>query len=56
MTIPKSYAASTDFDCEFALEYPIRPASMALAQNCFYTNTPPAPKFCTTVGETQDNH
>ena len=27
------------------------PASMDLAQGCFYSSTPPAPKFCTTPGE-----
>jgi hypothetical protein len=30
---------------------PFVAASAALAQGCFYTNTPPSPKFCTTPGD-----
>jgi hypothetical protein len=31
---------------------PFNPASSDVATGCFYKNTPPSPKFCTTVGDT----
>ena len=34
---------------------PFNPAMADLAGDCFYSNTPPSPMFCTNVGETADS-